>query len=211
MLLGCDLSHYQDDATFEYCKKNYDFIILKATEGKKFVDNTFRLRASELQGIDIRKGYYHFARPDLNSYKEEADHFVETVIEYPNALYILDWEAKALSYPFQWAIDFCKYVDAITGITPIIYASASFIKKNSDLYGLWWTAHYKDACKMGCTHDNVDEVMTQYTSKPYDLDTFHGTYDQWDILTGKNVERDILVSEWNDGKYHYTLKKKVIK
>lgn len=204
MMRGADLSHYNTDVLFNRLLASEDFIILKATEGKTYSDPCFKARQKKLTEKDKPRGYYHYARPENNNYKFEVDNFLNTVgDDAKNSILILDWEGNALTRPFSWALEWCREVENSTGCTPIIYASASFIKLHKSEYKHWWTAHYKDACKDGCEHDGVDEVMTQYTSTPYDVDIFHGTLSDWQQFTAKKDTKCEIIAHWVENGFDY--------
>ena len=211
MLKGFDTSHHQKEYIFEEYVKQADFMIIKATEGKTYRDPTFIKRANIIK--DMLCGYYHYARPENNTPEEEAENFVTTINNCfsDNAILILDWEGNSLQYPFEWALKWCELIHKEMGVKPIIYASASVIKKYKDLHGLWWTAHYNEDCKRGCTHDGgVVEVLTQYTSEPLDIDIFHGTKKDWLKLCGHNIVTSEKVVEWIDNNIRYVLYKEEV-
>ena len=208
MLKGYDTSHHQNDSTFLEAVNNCDFMIIKATEGKSWVDSKFKERASMLNVKGMLNGFYHYARPDNNTASQEAEHFYNTIKAYLNnkSIIVLDWEGKALNYPFEWALNFCQIMQQKTNRPCIIYASASVVRKYADKYFHWWTAHYNKKCEDGCTHDNVSELMVQYTSTPIDCDTFLGTEKEWLLLCGNIKETTTkILCEWIDGNKHYKL------
>lgn len=208
MLKGYDTSHHQNNAVFNEAVANSDFMIIKATEGKTYIDGTFKDRAYQLYELDKLNGFYHFARPDNNTAKEEANHFINTISKYMNynTILVLDWEGKALNYSFEWALEFCKIVSEKTQRPCIIYASASVVRKYAHKYKYWWTSHYNNICENGCTHDGVEEVMTQYTSTPIDIDVFHGTEKDWYTLCGyKQNKTQTILYEWKENNKHYKL------
>lgn len=204
MLRGYDTSHHQSDKVFNEYLNIADFMIIKATEGKTYVDPKFKQRATQI--IDKLCGFYHYARPENNTIYEEVDNFVDVITPYLNSdcLLFLDWENESLNHPFEWALDWCRLVEDSTGIKPIIYASASVIQKHKDEYELWWTAHYNSNCDRGCNHDGVEEVLTQYTSKPIDCDVFHGTINDWKKLSGNDpIMSTEVIATWTDDNYKY--------
>lgn len=208
MLRGFDTSHHQTDKVFNDYLEIADFMIIKATEGKTYVDPKFAQRASKI--TDRLCGFYHYARPDNNSFYDEVYNFVITITPHLNSdcLLFLDWENESLNHSFEWALNWCNLVEENTGIKPIIYASASVIQKYKNEYDLWWTAHYNDDCENGCNHDGVKEVLTQYTSNPIDCDVFHGTINDWKKLSGNNpVTMGEVVATWIDGDYKYEVMK----
>lgn len=214
MLKGIDVSHHNTDAIItEWILNNGqpDFVIHKLTEGKTYVDPKVYERAALL--TNCLCGFYHYARPDNNSAINEALHFCNSLPLFTEGnsrvLFILDWEGKSLNYPFEWAVIWCNEVERITGRKPLIYASASVIKKYADQYDLWWTAHYNPACDDGCEHDGgVNEVMTQYTNTPIDTDIFHGNEEKWRSIGYEEVALPLhgeRLATWLDSGYEYSV------
>lgn len=161
-----------------------DFVWMKATEGKSFVDKSADdyVEKSRLTDKDVI-GFYHYARPDLNRYHEEAMHFCAEVKRlaretYSVILLSLDWEGLSLSYSTEWALNWLRTVEETTGIKPLVYVSESVANSTGwdaivdDDYGLWvakWSAYKPEpgAWPFYAFH--------QYASSPIDLDIFNGT------------------------------------
>lgn len=188
MMFGIDISNHNYDAIF---KTNYGkhlfstahFIWMKATEGKSFVDKSVDayVEKADLEGKDV-VGFYHYARPDLNRYHEEAMHFCVEVKRLAREshsviLLALDWEGLSLSYSTEWALNWLRTVEETTGIKPLVYVSESVANSTEwdaivdDDYGLWvakWSAYKPEpgAWPFYAFH--------QYTSSPIDLDIFNG-------------------------------------
>lgn len=128
-MYGMDISNYQ--AGIDFSKGNYDFCIIKATEGQQFIDKSFYKFSAELLSRDKLIGAYHFARPDYHGTKsgmeKEAEHFVEVVTKADlvgRALLVLDWERAPFdneSLIEAWT----SKVYSLTGIQPFIYGSRS--------------------------------------------------------------------------------------
>ena len=161
-----------------------DFVWMKATEGKSFVDKSADdyVEKSRLTDKDVI-GFYHYARPDLNRYHEEAMHFCAEVKRLARKthsviLLSLDWEGLSLSYSTEWALNWLRTVEETTGIKPLVYVSESVANSTGwdaivdDDYGLWvakWSAYKPEpgAWPFYAFH--------QYASSPIDLDIFNGT------------------------------------
>ena len=179
LLQGCDISHHNKYAIPDFSKQ--DFIIMKATEGKSFVDPMMQTYIEKL-GKDQLYGFYHFARPERNRAKDEANHFCKTIGQYgEEAMLVLDWEAMAVQQPVEWALEWCKEVEKIYGNKPLIYCSSWYTKKiklllENDI-GLW-VAHYTKKDKP-TIYTYPYCAMWQYTSTPYDKDKFFGTRKQF--------------------------------
>ena len=180
-LRGIDVSHHNKYKIPDFSKQ--DFVIMKATEGKSFVDpmmNTY----IEMLKPDQLYGFYHFARPERNRAKDEALHFCNTIGKYgEEAILVLDWEALAVQQPIEWALEWCKEVEKIYGKKPLIYCSSWYTKKcrlllQNDI-GLW-VAHYTKKDKP-TIYTYPTYALWQYTSEPYDKDVFNGTRKQWEL------------------------------
>lgn len=144
-LKGIDVSHHNNLDTI-LGKITPDFCIIKATEGRTFVDPKFAHNTDLCVERHIPIGFYHYARPENNMSQIEAKHFLSKVAPYlGNCILALDWEGTALKYPISWAKSFLDYIYTQTGIRPLIYIQASETAKLSTLYeanyGLW-VAHY---------------------------------------------------------------------
>lgn len=179
MLKGCDISHHQGK-NFDFSGE--DFVIAKATEGKTFIDNCF-LHNME-RALDYGKciGAYHYARPENNSAKDEAKHFVEIVKPYVGrCLLALDWEGVALSYPIDWAVEWLKEVELLTGVKPVLYCSASYVgnckKVAENGNGIWIAKWSEYAPSVKPTFQVM--ALWQYTNRPYDKDKFFGDKAAW--------------------------------
>ena len=163
-----------------------DFVWVKATEGKSFVDKSVDayVDKAHLTDKDV-VGFYHYARPDLNDYAEEAEHFCKEVRRLCQDLYsvillALDWEGLSLSYSTEWALNWLKSVEENMCIKPLVYVSESVANSSEwdaiveEDYGLWvakWSAYKPEpgAWPFYAFH--------QYTSSPIDLDIFNGSID----------------------------------
>lgn len=132
-MVGIDISAYQKG--IDLSKGNYDFAIIKATEGTGYISKTFNDFAVQLTKLDKLIGCYHFARPDLNGSLEgmerEAKFFIETVesagLLY-NSILVLDWEKEPMDRE-DLITAWVKKVMDLTGVVPFIYGSKSKFKK----------------------------------------------------------------------------------
>ena len=187
MLKGIDISHHNKFQIFpkdnqpKIIFSKHDFIIMKATEGVTYVDPCMEKYIGLLEP-DQLYGFYHFARPERNSAKDEARHFCNTIGRYgEDALLVLDWEAKAVKEPIEWAVEWCNEVEKIYGKKPMIYCSSWYTKHLKPLLdnnnGLW-VAHYTSN-KKPTVHTYPTWAMWQYSSDPYDKDIFNGSRKQF--------------------------------
>lgn len=139
-LYGIDISKWQG-AGFNLDVAG-DFVIIKATEGTGYVDPLCDKFYQQAKAKGLLRGVYHFARPDLgNSGAAEAEYFVSQIKGYiGDAVLVLDYECAP--YSDDWAYAFAKRVHDLTGVWPMLYASASKINgynwsKTAQNCGLW--------------------------------------------------------------------------
>lgn len=155
---GIDISHWQQGINL--ATVDCDFVIIKATQGTKFVDpccNKFYQTAKE---AGRKLGVYHFA-DGLSSGTAEADHFIKNVKGYiGEAILVLDWEADALKKGVSYAKEFLDRVYEVTGVRPLIYMSKSACREYNwtevvnGNYGLWMAQY-------------ANKKPTSYQDKPW--------------------------------------------
>ena len=181
MLIGGDISHYN----YPFEVGFGEFQIYKATEGKSFVDPKLGDYMKEIKNDDLI-AFYHFARPDVkgNTPQLEAQNFVENVKKYiGKAVFVLDWEGKALKYSESYAMEWLREVHSLTGVKPMLYTSSSATKNFPRIakagYKLW-VAHYN--VQVPKVYNWSTWTMWQFTSKPFDVDLFNGTVEDWKDL-----------------------------
>lgn len=206
MLNGIDISHWQK--SLDLTKIDFDFVIIKATQGKKRTDECFKKFADTALMMNKKIGLYHYFSND-GTPEEQAEHFINTIKDYIGiAVLVLDWEAyNNENYFFKGqeiAVRFLNYVYFKTGVKPIIYMSVSVTrdykwdKVINGSYGLW-IAQYKDKKEINGFVENPwrDKkgigdfpffAIHQYTSKgllkgyPFylDLDKAYMTKNAWE-------------------------------
>jgi GH25 family lysozyme M1 (1,4-beta-N-acetylmuramidase) len=137
---GVDVSNWQGSVDWlQVGDDGYSFMFAKATEGTTFTDITYAVNRAGVQGIGLRLGAYHFARPAgsndaaiVSSAIAQADHFID--IAAPNSgdlPPVLDLETNGGLAPTaltRWTQAWLDEVAARTGVRALIYASPSFWK-----------------------------------------------------------------------------------
>jgi len=188
MLKGIDVSKYQGILNFTDVKNNFDFIIIKATEGNGYVDPKFKVNQTGLRNAGICLGYYHFARPDLgNTPIAEADWFLKTIGTLQDGeMLCLDYEATWGGDVVGWCYDFLNRVFSITGCRPLIYLNQALVKSKiwnkvfNENFGLWLAVYDYDPIKPCPATPWPSVAIKQYSNKlPYgslavDGDVFYG-------------------------------------
>lgn len=148
---GIDISNHQKNMNLKAVLEQTDtsFVICKSTEGINFVDKYCNSFMSTARSAGKQVGFYHFARPEWNSARAEADFFVRQTKGYFNVgIPVLDWESSA-KWNVAWAKEWLDRVESLTGVKPVIYMSESVVnaynwKAVADAgYGLW-VARYRD-------------------------------------------------------------------
>ena len=187
MLNGIDISHHNRDQIRRGSLNIAapDFVIMKATEGKTYHDpemaNYIGLMDHERQLL----GFYHYCRPENgNSPYSEALHFCRTISKYVGvAVLALDVEEKALDYPNigRWVLSWCRSVESMTGVKPLIYCQRSALSKFKEAaaadFGLWlaaWIKSKPQKCEPW-------RFMAIWQNNGYNIDTdyFFGSPAQW--------------------------------
>lgn len=180
MLKGIDISEWQNISPTAF--KDYDFIVIKATEGKTYDDPSMASHAQNAINNGQLVGFYHYARPENNTAEEEVERFLRIVKPYiGKAILALDYEGKALKYGSAWALKWLDLVFEKTGVRPLIYLQGSQVKNYKAVleknYGLW-VAHW------GVDSPTIAPwgfyAMWQYRGDPLDLDLFNGDRSAWE-------------------------------
>lgn len=194
-LSGIDISHHNysllraQGLSNLYDKAVLGFVIAKATEGVTFTDPRFheymaRIGEANIMTDYVQVGAYHYARPENNTAKAEARHFVDIVGKYAgHMLYALDVEGRALEMKNidEWSFEWLEEVRRLTGVKPLIYVQKSavsiFKKCAAGDFGLWlasWTkqkpAKYGPWSLMAIWQNNGTNLDTDY---------FFGSPKQW--------------------------------
>ena len=137
---GLDVSHWNGQIDWiRVAAGGYRFIFGKATEGVSLIDPTYPINRAGTEGLGMRFGAYHFARPAgttdaaaTASAIAQADFFVNTAQPEAGELPpVLDLEvtgglgsARLKTWTQAWLAE----VTARLGVAPLIYSSPNFWK-----------------------------------------------------------------------------------
>lgn len=188
MLHGIDISNWQKGINVP---ESIDFCLCKATEGFRYVDPYCDGFIGQCIRKGILYGFYHFAR--YNSPEDEAAHFRNHTKGYELAgIPVLDIEDEEIGDWGSWSQRFVDKYHAITGVYPMIYASASTLKR-FDGYPLTktcglWVAGYPDSKQR-----NLKDVPDfPYSVSPWEFAAIwqysaHGAISGW----GEHVDLDV--------------------
>ncbi|MHB8643656.1 MAG: GH25 family lysozyme [Gaiellaceae bacterium] len=135
---GVDVSHWNGTVDWiQVATGGYSFLFAKATEGSTIVDPTYPINRAGAEGLGLRFGAYHFARPGgsgdagiVASAVAQADFFVDTAQPAAGELLpALDLEASGGLSPSslaRWTQAWLDEVEARIGVTGLIYAGPHF-------------------------------------------------------------------------------------
>ena len=181
---GIDISSYQAELNAGIVPS--DFVIIKATEGTNYINQTWEEQAGQVIQTNKLLGFYHFA--STGNPITEADFFISVVKNYiGKAILVLDFEAGAIN---AWgnvgARQFLNRVKEKTGINPMIYMSAevtrqfnwSIISSTNTL----WVAQYASMSPTG------------YQSEPW---TDGKGYGAWSSATIHQYSSAGSLANWN--------------
>lgn len=191
---GIDVSGWQSPTVT--CTADYDFAVVKATQGTGFTNGYMTSQARCVQQRGKSLGFYHYAGG--GNATAEADYFVNAVRPYlGRAVLVLDWEGyqNAAWGDSNWVRVFVNRVHERTGVWPLVYTSAAYLYQiPADVRshcGLW-VAQYANNNATGYqtrpwNYGRYGEAMRQYTSNgringyagPLDLNYFRGITTQW--------------------------------
>lgn len=204
---GIDISSWQPaDIT---ALVNYDFVIIKATEGTNYVSPVCDTQYQHAKQRGALLGVYHFASG--GDAIAEADFFIKNIAGYiGEAILVLDWEAQAIARGGEWVRAFVRRVREKTGVPPVIYGSQSPLSSYNipaiaaaENCGLWVAAYphnapsgYRDEAQL------LGSIIRQYSSTGRlpgyggDLDLNHSILspDQWRAYArgGSVMKNDVI-------------------
>ena len=155
---GIDVSRYQADIDWEkVASADIDFAFVKATEGLSHIDPNFALNWLDLQEAGMRRGAYHFFRPEISG-KDQAFHFINTVELIGGDLPpVLDIEvigqlsSEELVAQVQ---DWLELAELHYEVKPILYSGQKFYNRHLagrfDDYPLWLARYAEKAPVAAC-------------------------------------------------------------
>ena len=162
MLKGLDISAYERGLDLR--KLDFDFCIVKATEGVTMVQGTCDPWVQQCIQLNRKWGFYHVMNSATGI--AQATWFVDNCKNYFGyGIPFLDIEGEG-GYPNDpgRAYDFCKYIIDKTGVKPILYMNKNCLD-NAD-----WSKLVELDCDLW-----VANYWYGYDRVGYDIDTSHMT------------------------------------
>ncbi|HEX2955884.1 MAG TPA: GH25 family lysozyme [Chitinispirillaceae bacterium] len=191
-ITGIDMSGHTGKIDFDKISKHsIDFIYLKATEGKTFVDRNFEQNYKNSRSSAIPVGFYHFFRFNRGG-EEQAENFLNTIngkkTRLPLVLDVEEWKNAKVTSTKKVVTElkiFVRLVEARTGKRLMIYTNESsynrFILGNFDKNDLWICSFSKSP--------NIDRKWTLWQHSHegrfegahglVDINTFNGSREEW--------------------------------
>jgi lysozyme len=185
---GVDISKYQMQIDWQaVAKQNFAFAFVKATEGGNLADIKFKQNWYTIKQVGMRRGAYHFFRPQVNALAQAKNFMDVARLEVGDLPPVLDAEEadgvekELIVARMQTWLDI---VEKKYDVKPIIYTSQKFytnyIIGNFDSYPIW-IAKYS-VFKPSFVNEN-QLTFWQYTNKGkvegidgnVDLNVFTGT------------------------------------
>lgn len=117
-----DLSHHDESPDFEALKKAGVLgVILKSTEGVRYVDSTFSARSQAARDAELRVGAYHFLHG--GNLRQQIAHFM--AISGADVFHALDWERNpnGETATLSEAAEFTHALRERLAVWPIVYGS----------------------------------------------------------------------------------------
>ena len=212
-LKGIDISKWQQG--IDLGAINFDFVIIKATEGKSYVDSYCDSFFQKALSMGKKLGVYHFANNSDNTAEQEANWFINNTKGYiGKAIPVLDWEDNVTNN-VPWALEWLQRVEQAYGCKPMIYMSESVVNRHdwssvvAGNYGLW-VAKYRDYnpdynydMSSAGSEPSVKYwstiAMWQWTSSGrldgyngnLDCNIFYGDASAWDAYVGSGEGADV--------------------
>ena len=211
MIIGTDVSHWQDDSTtpkdINFTQMHLagaEFCILKASQST-WTDHVFEHAYYDAKGI-LPRGAYHYLDWTKSGY-EQAKYFVNVIKDEPPEITpVVDYECRTNVPSRENAIlqlkDFVTHVEGYTGRIPMIYTGYYYWREFGSTNIWWkrfplWIANYYVA-QPSIPLPWTSWVLWQYTPKGdgglygaeslnIDLDRFYGTPEQFKQFCGGSV------------------------
>ncbi len=151
---GIDVSHHQGEINWKMVKDMcvdslvIDFVFVKATEGRTYVDKQFKNNWKNLRKNKLIRGAYHYFKPLVDG-KKQAKHFISKVKlkkgDLPPVIDIEEIGNASNTSLIKRIKDCVMELQHHYGVEPIIYTYHDFYKLHLngqfDDY-LLWIAHY---------------------------------------------------------------------
>lgn len=197
-VFGIDISKYQGDIDWYQLKSHeVQFAFMKVSEGEKLIDRNFKDNWYSARQAGIRRGAYHFYRPNVD-WKKQAKLYIENVeLEKGDLPPVIDIELIHSQSQEYLVLEIKKWLTVIEkhyGVKPIVYTYENyynrFLLEDFRGYNLWIAKYSHSAPKL---EDGARWEFWQYSESgnlvgiehKVDLNCFYGTKDEFQRLLKK--------------------------
>jgi lysozyme len=142
---GIDISKYQRYIGWDLvAAQGFDFAFVKASEGANLTDTHFSQNWSSIKQVGMRRGAYHFFRPNISALAQAKNYMDKVPLEAGDLPPVLDVEeddgaSKEIIVSRMQA--WLDIVEKRYKVKPIIYTNLKFyynyVVGNFDQYPLW--------------------------------------------------------------------------
>ncbi len=193
-LKGIDVSHYQGRVNWNEVAndRRVTFVILKATEGNNFVDNTYQYNFNECKRLGIPVGSYHFYRANVDAEAQFQNMMRNINPQRQDILPVIDVELTNGVSPalFINRLEIlCDLVTKAYGQRPIIYTGRNFYSKYFNnphwrQFKFWIAAYTSIQPELP---EYREYIMWQYTDKSR-VNGIRGDVDMSVFVLGHTLE-----------------------
>ncbi|MCX2740512.1 glycoside hydrolase family 25 protein [Pontibacter anaerobius] len=193
---GIDVSRWQKEVDWDMVSQSgVSFSFIKATEGDYKQDPFFARNWEETKRHGIKRGAYHFYKPEI-PVARQVELFTSTVTIEPGDLPpVLDLEVMDRELtPEQLRKDVRTWLEAVTahyGVRPIIYTGQNYYRRYLKGYFPdyhFWIARYSDV--KPDIHHTDSWMFWQFTDRgsiaginsAVDINFFAGDFEQLNLL-----------------------------
>ena len=198
---GIDVSHHQKQIVWDtVAAQRVHFAFVKATEGASFADSLFCYNWDEMKRVGLRRGAYHFYRPNTSPMLQ-AMHFSNWVeMEEGDLPPVLDVEVLDDANPYGLVAGIRTWLALVEwrhGVKPIIYTNLRFYNEylsgQFNDYPVWIARYNQSQPELSCGRD---WDFWQYGNRGnlpgidgyVDFNVYNGTFEQLDSLCRRGAD-----------------------
>lgn len=185
MIKGFDISD-NNDIDWQTISPDFQFCIVKKSEGASYTDKDYAYRANYLKGTNLLHGFYHYFSP-ADSVQSQLNNYLNGLDLTGCMPPILDAEVDGIT--IEMVTEFLAGLQQATERKPILYSYPSFLTDNLHDYTfdayLWIAAYQPEPPKFDWTVWQNSQYGTQQgelTGGDLDIDVTNLTLDELKAL-----------------------------